>query len=154
MLEETWTIPLATRSIFVVCETIFCENWSLSSKSADQETNLTTLLDEVKARRAETLVERPAVESHQLIGAVERTSREVAGPPRALKAALGERLAGKVKLDHYLLSQMIRHASWFITSFRVRAPRHTAHEVIGQRKYGIVWEKIPSTKMLGKLDQR
>ena len=82
------------------------------------------------------MVERTTVESHQSIGAVERMSREVAGPLRALKAALGVRLAGKVKLDHYLLSQMIRHAAWSITSFRVRAPRHTAHEVIWQRKYG------------------
>ena len=31
--------------------------------SADQETSLTALLDEIKARRAETLVERTAVES-------------------------------------------------------------------------------------------
>ena len=109
------------------------------------------------------MVERTTVESHQSIGAVERMSREVAGPLRALKAALGARLAGKVKVDHYLLSQMIRHAALFITRFRVRArARHTAHEVIWQRKYGganvefgkIVWEKIPSTKMLGKLDQR
>ena len=147
MLEETWMIPLATQSIFVVCETTFCDSWSLSTKRADQETNLTTLLDEVKARRAETL---------------ERMSREVAGPLRALKAALGARLAGKVKPDHYLLSWMIRHAAWFITSFTVRVSGHTACEVVWQRKYGganvefgkIVWARIPTTNMLGKLDQR
>ena len=55
---------------------------------ADQETSLTTLLDEIKARSAETLVERTAVESHQSIGAVERMNREVAGLLRTLKAAL------------------------------------------------------------------
>ena len=37
--------------------------------SADQETSLTTPLDEIKARRAGTLVERTAVESHQSINA-------------------------------------------------------------------------------------
>ena len=87
------------------------------------------------------------MESHQSIGAVERMSREVAGPLRVLKAALGMRLAGKVKLDHYLLSQMIRHAAWFITSFRVRAPRHTACEVVRWRKYGganVEFGKIPT----------
>ena len=32
---------------------------------ADQETSLTTLLDEINARRSETLVDRTAVESHE-----------------------------------------------------------------------------------------
>ena len=34
---------------------------------------------DIKAPRAESLVERTAVESHQSIGAVERMNREVAG---------------------------------------------------------------------------
>ena len=146
MLEETWINREASQSIFVVCETIFCESWSLSTMRADQGTNLTILQDDVKARRAETL---------------ERMSREVAGPPRALKAALGARLAGKVKPGHYLLSRMIRHAAWFITSFTVRVSGHTACEVVWQRKYEcanaefgkIVWARIPTTKKLRKLDQ-
>ena len=53
---------------------------------ADQETSLTTLLDEIKEGRAETLVERTAVESHQSIGAVERMNREVAGLLRTLES--------------------------------------------------------------------
>ena len=46
--------------------------WSLASGAvvlrAHQETSLTTMPDEVKARRAETLVERTAREPHQSIG--------------------------------------------------------------------------------------
>ena len=65
--------------------------WGLVSGAlvvrADQETSLTTLLDEIEARLPETLVERTAVESHQSIGAVERMNREVAGLLRTLKAA-------------------------------------------------------------------
>ena len=44
----------------------------------------------------------------------------------------------------------------------MRASGHTAYELIRQRKYGgaivkfgeIVWARIPTTKKLGKLDQR
>ena len=57
--------------------------WGLGSGTlvlrGDQETGLTTLLDEIKARRAKTLVQRTVVKSHQPIGAVERMNREVAG---------------------------------------------------------------------------
>ena len=56
--------------------------WGLGSAAlvvrADQETSLATLPDEIKARRAELLVERTAVESLQSLGAVERVNREVA----------------------------------------------------------------------------
>ena len=129
---------------------------------ADQETGLTTLLDETKAWRAETLVERTAVESHQSFGAVERTNREEAGLLRTLKAGLEARISGKVALDHDLISWLIRHSAWLITRFRVRASGHTANELIRQRKYGgaivefgdIVWARILTTKELGKLDQR
>ena len=125
---------------------------------ADQETSLTTLLDEIKARRAQTLVERTAVESHQSIGAVERMNREVAGLLRTLKAALDPRIG----LEHDLISWMIRHSAWLITRLRVRALGHTAYELIRQRKYGgsivefgeILWARIPTAKKLGKLDQR
>ena len=65
--------------------------WGLGSGAlvvrADQETSLTTLLDEIKARRAETLAERTAVESHQSVEAVERMNREVVGLLRTHKAA-------------------------------------------------------------------
>ena len=129
---------------------------------ADQETSLTTLLDEIKARRPETLVEHTAVESHQSIGAVERMNREVAGLLRRLKAALEARIGAKVGLDHDLISWMIRHSAWLITRFRVRASGHTAYELIRQRRYGgaivefgeIVWARIHTVQMLGKLDQR
>ena len=90
--------------------------WSVGSGTlvlrADQETSHTPLLDEIKARRAETLVERTAVESHQPIGAVERMNREVAGLPRTLKATLDARISGKVALDHDLIR-------WMFTRFRV-----------------------------------
>ena len=140
--------------------------WGLASGAlvvrADQETSLTTLLDEIKARRPETLVERTAVESHQSIGAVERMNREVAGLLRTLEAALEARIGAKVGLDHDLISWMIRHSAWLITRFRVRASGHTAYELIRQRRYGgaivefgeIVWARIPTVKKLGKLDQR
>ena len=76
--------------------------WGLASGalvvSSDQETSLTTLLDEIKARRPETLVERTAVDSHQWIGAVERMNREVAGLLRTVKAALEARIGAKVGL--------------------------------------------------------
>ena len=131
--------------------------WGLASGAlvvrADQETSLTTLLDEIKARRPETLVERTAVESHQSIGAVERMNREVGGLLRTLKAALEARIGAKMGLDHDLISWMIRHSVWLITS---------AYELIRQRRYGgaiaefgeIVWARIPTVKKLGKLDQR
>ena len=120
---------------------------------ADQGTSLTTLLDEIKARRAETLVERTAVESHQSIGAVEHMNREVAGPLRTLKAALDAGISSKVALDHDLISWMTRHLSWLITRFRVRASDHTAYELIKHHKYGeaiaefgaIIWARIPTT---------
>ena len=123
---------------------------------ADQETSLTTLLDKIQARSAETLVERTAVESHQSM------NREVAGLLRTLKAALEAWIGGKVWLDHDLISWMIRHSAWLITRFRVRASGHTAYELIRQLKYGgaivefgeIVWARIPTTKKLGKLDRR
>ena len=79
---------------------------------ADQETSLTTLLGEIKARRAGTLVERTAVESYQPLGAVERVNREVASLQCTLKAALEARISGKVALDHDLISWMIRHSAW------------------------------------------
>ena len=88
---------------------------------ADPETSLTTVLAEIKARRAETWVERTAVESHQSTGAVERVNREVAGLLRTLKAALEARISGKVALDHDFIRWMIRHSAWLITRFRVRA---------------------------------
>ena len=85
--------------------------WSLASGAllvrADQETSLTTLLDEIKERRPETQVERTAVESQQSIGAVERMNREVAGLLRTLKAALEARIGAKVGLDHDFISWMI-----------------------------------------------
>ena len=129
---------------------------------ADQVTSLTTLLDEIKARRAETLLERTPVESHQLIVAVEGMNREVAGLLRPLKATLEARTLGKMKLHHDLISWVIRHSAWPTTRFRVRASGHTACELIQQRKYGgaivefgeIVWARIPTTKKLGQLDQR
>ena len=80
----------------------------LGSRIRNFETSLTTLLDEVWARRAETMVERTAVESPQPIGAVERVDREVAGLLRTLKAALAPRISGKVALDHDFISWMIR----------------------------------------------
>ena len=140
--------------------------WGIASGAlvvrADQETSLTTLLDEIKARRTETLVERTAVESHQSIGAVERMNREVAGLLRTHKAALEARIGVKVGLDHDLINWMIRHSAWLITRFRVRASGHTAHELIRQRRYGgaivefgeVVWARISTVKKLGKLDQR
>ena len=104
--------------------------WGLASGAlvvkADQETSLTTLLDEIKARRTETLLERTAVESHQSIGAVERMNRELAGLLRTPKAALEARIGAKVGLDHDLISWMIRHSAWLITRFRVRASGHNA----------------------------
>ena len=129
---------------------------------ADQETILTTLLDVIKARRAETSVERTVVEPHQSVGAVERMNREVAGLPRALEAAPEARISGKVALDQDLSSWMIRHSACLITRFRVRASGHTVHELIRQRKYGgaivefgeVVWAMIPTTKKFGNLDQR
>ena len=64
--------------------------WGLASGAlvvrADQETSLTTLLDEIKARRPETL-----------------------GLFRTLKAALEARIGAKVGLDHDFISWMIRH---------------------------------------------
>ena len=119
------------------------------------------MLDKIKARRAETLVERTAVESHQPIGAVERMNREVAGLLQTLKTALEARIGRKVA-DHGLISWMIRHPAWLITRFRVRATGHTAYELIRQRRYDgaivefgeIVWARIPTVKKLGKLDQR
>ena len=62
---------------------------------ADQDTSHTTLLDEIMARRAETLVERRAVESHQSIGAADRMNREVAGLLRTLKASLEAKIRAK-----------------------------------------------------------
>ena len=139
--------------------------WGLGSGTlvlrADRETSLTTLLHETKARKAETLVERTAVDSHQSIGAVERMNREVAGLLRTLKTALEARFGAKVGLEHDLISWMIRHSAWLITRFRVRASGHTAYELIRQRRYGgatvefgeIVWARIPTAKKLRKLDQ-
>ena len=108
--------------------------WGLGSGAlvlrADKETSLTTLLDEIKARRAETLVERTAVESHQSIGAVERVNREVAGLLRTPKTALETRIGTKVGLEHDLISWMIRHSAWLVTRFRVRTSGQTAYELI------------------------
>ena len=82
--------------------------WGLASGAlvvrADQETSLATLLDEIKARRPETRVERTAVVSHHLIGTVERMNREVAGLLRTVKTALEARIGAKVGLDHDLIS--------------------------------------------------
>ena len=140
--------------------------WGLGSGAlvlrADQETSLTTLLDEIRARRAETLVERTAVESHLSIGAAERMNREVAGLLRTLKMALETRIGTKVGLEHDLISWMIRHSAWLITRFRVRTSGRTAYELIRERRYEgsivefgeIVWARIPTTKKLGKLDKR
>ena len=75
---------------------------------AGQETSFTTLLDEIKAIWAGTLVERSAVESHQSIGAVERMNREVAGLLHTVKTALEARIGGKVTLDRDLVSWMIQ----------------------------------------------
>ena len=66
--------------------------WGLGSGTfvlkADQETSLTTLRDEIKARRSGIFVDRTVVELHLSIGAVERVNREMAGMLRKLKAAL------------------------------------------------------------------
>ena len=124
---------------------------------ADQETGLTTFLDEIKARRAERLVERTEMESHQSMGAVEGMNREVAGLLRTLTVALDARISGKVALDHYFINWLFRHSAWLITRFRVRASGHTAYQLFRQRKntgalveFGeIVWVRIPTTKKLG-----
>ena len=140
--------------------------WGLGSGTlvlrADQETSVPALLDEIKARRAETLVQRTAVDWQQSTGAVERMNREVAGLLRTPKAALEARISGKAALDHDLVSWMIRHSAWLITRFRVRASGHTAYELIRQRKYGGAIVEFgenclgedSTTKKLGKLDQR
>ena len=75
---------------------------------------------DIKAPRAEPLVERTAVESHQSIGAVERMNPEVAGLLRTLKTALEARIGAKVELEHNLISWMIQHSAWLITRFMVR----------------------------------
>ena len=105
--------------------------WGLGSGTlvlrADKETSLTTLLDEIKARRAETLVERTIVESHQSIGVVERMNREVVGLLRTFKAVLEARISGKVARDHELIRWMTHHE---IQRERGRASGHTAYELI------------------------
>ena len=122
---------------------------------ADRVSSLTTLLDEIKARRAETLVERTAVESHQSIGAVRPMNR------RWLACyAHSKRLSKRGSAARW--RWVIRHSAWLITRFRVRASGHTAHEHTRPRKYrgaivevgDIVWAKNPTMMMLGKLDQR
>ena len=59
---------------------------------ADQEWSLTLLLDEIKSRRAGTLVERAPIGSHQSVGTVERANREIAGMVRTMKGALEARI--------------------------------------------------------------
>ena len=103
--------------------------WGLASGAlvvrADQETSLTTLLDEIKARRPETLVERTAVESHQSIGAVERMNRH-------------HKVQGESVRPHCIRAhQAKRWYSGAIVEF-------------GE----IVWARIATVKKLGKLDQR
>ena len=82
--------------------------WGLGSAAlvlrADQETTLTTLPDEIKARRAEPLVERTAVESLQSIGGVECMNRGITSLLRTLRAALEARTSSKVALDHEFIS--------------------------------------------------
>ena len=111
-----------------------------------------TLPDEIKARWADTLVERTSVESQKLTSAIKRMNREVAGRPHTLTAALEARIFGKVELDHDLIRWMIRHSAWLITRLRVRASGHP--ELIQQRQHGgaiveygeFVSAKIPTTE--------
>ena len=74
--------------------------WGLASEAlvlrADQETSLTTLLDEIKARRTNTLVARTVVVSNCSIGAAERVNREVADLLRTPKTALEAQIGGKL----------------------------------------------------------
>ena len=123
---------------------------------ADHETSLTTLLDEISARRAETFVERTAVESHQSIGAVERVNHWLVCYERSMR--LSKRGSGAKW--RWIMNSSAGRFGIRRGSSRVKA--HTACELIRQRKYvgaivvlgGILWATITTTKKRGKLDQR
>ena len=98
------------------------------------------------------LGERTAVESHRSIGPVERMNRKVAGLLRTLKAALEARISSKVALDHDFISWRSRHDSAELISESVGPHSIRGHQAAQVR--WSYWTRIPTTKKLGKLDQR
>ena len=119
---------------------------------ADQETSLTALLDEIKARRAKTLLERTVVGSYPSIVAVERMNREVASLLRTLKAALEARISGKVAVDHNLISWLTHQAPQVR-----RNGREVWRDCLGEdphpRRSSASWTSVGSRSHIG-LDHR
>ena len=87
------------------------------------------------ARPQETAVINAPKGSSASAGGIERANYEVEKQLRTLRSRFEQVYSVKIDLDHKVLPWMVRHASWLITHYLVKADGKTPYERLRNRPY-------------------
>eukprot|EP00929_Paragymnodinium_shiwhaense_P111971 TRINITY_DN8021_c0_g1_i4.p1 TRINITY_DN8021_c0_g1~~TRINITY_DN8021_c0_g1_i4.p1 ORF type:complete len:1618 (+),score=271.11 TRINITY_DN8021_c0_g1_i4:701-5554(+) len=129
----------------------------------DQERPIMKLAECMRrGQTAEIALINTPVGSSASAGGIERANYEVEQQCRTMRSRFEEVYPGlRVTMGHSIMPWLIRHASWLICRFQIKADGKTAYERLRGRQYNgevvefgeLVHYKDPS-KELGKLDDR